>query len=170
MKRFIELAEARCSVRGYRSDPLPEELLNQVLEAGRLAPSACNLQPWHVMVVREQEQRDALSEAYSRDWVWQAPVLLVVCVDTQTAWKRGDGKSYADVDGSILMDHMTLCATDLGLGTCWIGAFDAPLLRERLGLPEGIEPLAMTPLGYPDAEPRPKKRKALDEFVHQERW
>jgi nitroreductase len=81
-----------------------------------------------------------------------------------------DGKNYNDVDVAIVMDHLILAATDLGLGTCWIGAFDPDAAREVLGLPEGVEPVAFTPLGYPADEPRPKRRVALSELVRYETW
>lgn len=167
---FLELAASRVSVRGYTSAPLADGDVEKVLEAGRLAPSAANRQPWHFIVVREEAQRRALGEAYTKEWFLQAPVILVVCVEPGKAWKRSDGKSYADVDGAIAMDHMTLCAADLGLGTCWIGAFDAAKVRAALGLPEGVEPLAMTPLGRPADAGRPKTRKALSEIVRHEKW
>lgn len=167
---FIMLARRRGSIRGYTSQPVEDDLLRQVLEAGRLAPSAANQQPWHFIVVRDEARRRALGEAYSRDWFWKAPVILAVCIEPDRAWTRMDGKNYACVDGAIAMDHMTLCATELGLGTCWIGAFDPAKVKAVLGLPEGVEPLAMTPLGHPAAVPRPKQRKEAADVVHEEHW
>ena len=167
---FLELARARNSIRGYLPDPVDDTLLSKVLEAGRLAPSAANRQPWHFIVVREPEQKEALREAYDRQWFMSAPVVIVVCVELDSAWQRSDGVNYAMVDGAIAMDHITLCAADLGLGTCWIGAFDPETLRRTLALPGHIEPMAMTPLGYPDAEPRPKDRKPAESVIHWEQW
>jgi len=86
------------------------------------------------------------------------------------AWKRRDGKNYAEVDATIAMDHLILAATNEGLGTCWIGAFDPLAAREILGLPEDAEPIAFTPLGYPADSPRAKKRKSLKELVSYEGW
>ena len=168
--RFIELARRRASIRRYRTDPVPDEHLDAVIEAARLAPSACNRQPWSLVVIREEGARKRLIDAYPRRWFVDAPVIIALCTDPGNAWKRKDGKNYADVDGAIAMDHLTLCAADLGLGTCWIGAFDPPVLRDLLNLPEGIEPLALTPLGVPDETGRPKKRKAAREFLHWETW
>lgn len=167
---FLNLVHKRASIRGYEPTPVPDADLEKILEAGRLAPSAANYQPWHFIVVKSEEQRRKLHDAYGRDWFWKAPVILVVCVEPSKAWTRLDGKNYAWVDGTIAMDHMTLCAADLGLGTCWVGAFDPAKVRAILGLPEGVEPVAMTPLGKAAAEPQPKKRKALDEIVHYEKW
>ncbi len=167
---FLELVQKRSSVRGYDPSPIADEDVNQVIEAGRLAPSAANQQPWHFIVTRGEATRRELREAYGKDWFCKAPVILTVCVEPSKAWTRHDGKNYAFVDGAIAMDHMTLCATDLGLGTCWIAAFDPAKLRRILNLPDGIEPVAMTPLGRPAAPVLPKRRKATDEIVHRDRW
>lgn len=167
---FLELALKRSSVRAYTTDPVPEDLLQKVLEAGRIAPSAANFQPWHFIVVRDPAIQRALGDAYAKTWFWQAPVIIVVCVETARAWTRFDGKNFAWVDGAIAMDHMTLCATDLGLGTCWVGAFDATKVKKTLGIPEGVEPVAMTPLGKAANAPAPKKRKELKDILHQEKW
>ena len=83
----------------------------------------------------------------------------MVCVEPHKAWTRQDGKNYAAVDGAIAMDHMTLCATDLGLGTCWVGAFDPATVRKILGLPDGIEPLIMTPFGKTRGGHSPEETK-----------
>jgi nitroreductase len=167
---FLELVNKRASIRAYATTPVGEADLEAVLEAGRLAPSAANKQAWHFIVVREPVRRAELGHAYPREWFWKAPAILVVCVEPAKAWVRSDGKNYADVDGAIAMDHMTLCAADRGLGTCWIGAFDPARLRRVLGLPEGVEPLAMTPLGKPAEPGRAKSRKAVAEVVRHERW
>ncbi|NTU41965.1 MAG: nitroreductase [Nitrospirales bacterium] len=159
---FLQLVHQRASVRNYSAAPIKDELVNEVLEAGRLAPSAANFQPWHFIVVRDEEQKKILREAYSKDWFWKAPILIVVCIEPAKAWTRMDGKNYAMVDGAIAMDHMTLCAADHGLGTCWIAAFDPAKVKAALNLPDGIEPLVMTPLGKPDGQPAPKKRKAIE--------
>jgi nitroreductase len=83
---------------------------------------------------------------------------------------RSDGKNYGDVDAAIVMDHLTLAAADLGLGTCWVGAFDPVAAREVLGIPEQVDPIAFTPLGYPADQPRAKKRKDLDDLVKHNHW
>lgn len=167
---FLDLVKQRYSVRGYTDAPVEEVLLNKVLQAGQQAPSAANRQPWHFVVVREKAKREAMLKAYAREWFSAAPVIIVVCVEPGSAWTRMDGKNYADVDGAIAMDHMTLCAASLGLGTCWIGAFNPDVVRTLLALPGGVEPLAMTPLGYPDAEAKRPGRKTLEEIIHYDRW
>jgi nitroreductase len=167
---FLELARRRFSVRAYRATEIEESKLQSVLEAGRLAPSAANRQPLGFVVVRGEAQRHALGEAYPHEWFWKAPAVIVVCIEPARSWVRVDGKNYADVDGAIAMDHMTLCAADLGLGTCWIGAFDPVKAKRVLCLPDGVEPLAMTPLGYPAEPSRAKSRKMASALVHRESW
>ena len=169
--KFIDLARTRYSVRSYAARPVAEDDLNTILEAARLAPSANNAQPWYFIVVRGEDARRAVARAYPRDWFRSAPVIIVVCSEPSAAWVRRDGKNYSEVDAAIAMDHITLCAADLGLGTCWIAAFDPVTLSEALGLPAHVSPVVMTPLGYPtDSPPARKSRKPLPEIVHYERW
>lgn len=168
---FLELAAKRYSVRDYRDTPVDESAIDAVLETGRLAPSACNNQPWCFIVITGAERREAMRAVYDRDWFVSAPVQIAVCIDTERCWKRGfDGKSFGFVDAAIAMDHMTLAATELGLGTCWVGAFDPRAAREVLALPPHVEPVVLTPLGYPAASAPEKRRKALGEIVWRERW
>ena len=111
--------------------------------------------------------------AYAREWFWRAPVILAICVLPGEAWTRAyDGQNFAMVDGALALDHMTLAAAEAGLGTCWIGAFDPAAARDILGLPDGVEIVGLTPLGFPDAEPhpRPRSRRPLGETVMKERW
>lgn len=167
---FSELVKARYSVRGYRPDPVEEDKLWQVLEAARLAPSAANRQPFQFIVIRTAGREAELTRIYQQKWFVQAPLVICVCAVRAQSWVRRDGKPYMDVDATIAMDHLILAATELGLGTCWIAAFDPATTREVLGLPEGVEPIAFTPLGYPAAQPRPKERKPLSDLVRYERW
>ena len=162
---FYEVIKNRRSVRTYRPDPVPEDQLARVLEAARLAPSACNIQPLALYVIRDPKLRASLLAAYGQKWFVEAPVIICACAREQDAWKRGDGKCYADVDVAIAMDHLILAAAAEGLGTCWIGAFKPECLRDLLELPPDLQPIAMTPLGVPAEEPGPRPRKALDELV-----
>ncbi len=167
---FAELVRRRYSVRAYKRDPVPEAALARVLEAARLAPTAANRQPFRVLVIRTEGRKEELGRMYQRSWFVEAPLLLaVVCLPAE-AWVRRDGKSYADVDAAIAMDHLVLAATAEGLGTCWVGAFDPAAAREILALPAGVEPIAFSPLGFPADQPPEKKRKALAELVRRERW
>lgn len=168
---FSRVIASRYSVRDYRRTEIPEDVLNSVLQAFVMAPTAANRQSMGVVVVRTEGREAELRRVYAADWFVQAPVVLVACAVTSGCWvRRSDGKSYADVDVAIAMDHMVLAATNLGLGTCWIGAFDPAAAREVLALPEGVEPIAMTPLGYPADEAPPKRRKAFEALVHYDRW
>ncbi|MFA8436213.1 MAG: nitroreductase family protein [Marinifilaceae bacterium] len=170
--KFNELIQKRYSVRSYSNKEVEEEKLIQVLEAGRLAPSAVNNQPWHFVVIRQKENRENFASIYHREWFREAPVYMVICGDHEKAWHRkADNKDHCDVDISIAVDHMTLQATELGLGTCWICNFDPNLCREYLKLPDHIEPIAILSLGYPATDSIPeKKRKSLNEIVHWEKF
>ena len=167
---FSELIKTRYSVRGYKSDAVEDEKLNAVLEAARVAPTAANRQPFHIIVIHTAGRQDELRRMYDRDWFVEAPLIVVVCGEESKAWVRHDKANYGVVDAAIVMDHLILEATNQGLGTCWIGAFDAEATREILGVPDNIDPIVMSPLGYPNAEPRGTSRKPLDEIVRYERW
>jgi nitroreductase len=168
MSFFMELAKKRYSVRSYQNKEVEEPILLKVLEAGILAPSACNNQPLAFIVARKEETRKALLAAYERPWLSQAPVILALCCNVSQSWRRSDGKNFGDVDAAIAMDHITLAAAEAGLGTCWIGNFKTEEVRRVLKLPQNVEPVVLTPLGYPASQPPVKKRKTLGEIVHWE--
>ena len=168
--QFSELVQKRYSVRSYKPDPVGDNELNQVLEAARLAPTAANRQPFQLIVIHTAGREAELRQIYDRSWFVQAPVVICACGIPAEAWVRRDGKSYCDVDVAIAMDHLILAAADLGLGTCWIGAFDPVAARDVLRLPDNVEPIAFTPLGYPADQPGPKRRKSLSELVRYEHW
>ncbi len=167
---FLELAAQRYSVRAYKTDPVEEDKLNRVLEAARLAPTAANRQPFKLIVIHTAGRETELKRIYDRPWFVQAPIVICACGIAEQAWVRRDSHNYRDIDVAIAMDHLILAAFDLGLGACWIAAFDPVATREVLALPANAQPLVFTPLGYPDDQPRPKKRKALSEIVAYERW
>ena len=167
---FWELARKRYSVRAYKPDPVEDDKLQKVLEAARLAPTACNLQPFQLIVLNTKGREAELRRIYSGSWFVQAPIVICVCGIPSQSWVRQDGKNYCDVDVTIAMDHLILAAADLGLGTCWIGAFNPNAAREVLSLPDNVEPVAFTPLGYPDDQPGYKGRKSIDKLVRYEHW
>lgn len=160
----------RYSVRGYTADPVDDETLAKVLEAARRAPTAANKQAFRVVVVHTRGREEELARVYGRRWFTQAPLVLGVVAVPGEAWRRMDDKPYAEVDATIAMDHMVLAATALGLGTCWVAAFDPEAAREVLGLPADVEPVAFTPLGYPDKPSANTDRRPLAELVRYERW
>jgi nitroreductase len=166
----METIAARFSVRAYRPDPVDDETLARVLEAGRLAPTAANRQPFRVIVLHTKDREKELARVYGPQWFSQAPLVLAVVALPGEAWRRMDGKHYADVDAAIVMDHMILAAASVGLGTCWIAAFDPSAARDVLGLPDEAEPIAFTPLGYPAQGAGAKKRRPLETLVRYERW
>ena len=164
-----ELVATRYSVRGYDATrPVPAEILERVLDAGRFAPSAKNLQPWKFLLVSSPEMLEKIRPCYSQEWFRQAPHILIVTGDRNAAWVRpSDGWNSLETDMAIAMDHLILAAHAEGLGTCWISAFNPVMLRDVLGLKPHEELFAITPLGYasPDGATRPKTRKPLDEVV-----
>ena len=166
----FEAIDSRYSVRGYKADPVSDEALQQVLEAARQAPTACNKQPFRIVVIHTTGREEELRRLYDRSWLVQAPLVLAVIAVPGEAWRRADGKLYEEVDATIAMAHMVLAATALGLGTCWIADFDSAAVREVLALPDDVEPTALTPLGYPDKGRTATGRRPLDELVKYERW
>jgi nitroreductase len=167
---FTDLIQTRYSVRAYRSDPVEEDKLQRVLEAARLAPTAANRQPFQLIVIHTAGREEELGQIYQREWFTQAPLLICACGWPERAWVSKEGVNYLYVDAAIVMDHLILAATDLGLGTCWVAAFDREKARQILGLPDDVTTIAMTPLGYPADRPKAKVRKDLSELVRHERW
>ena len=165
---FFELIKKRYSVRAYQSKPIEDEKLQKVLDAARMAPTAANRQPFRFIVIHNKGRESELRRVYNREWFFKAPIVVCACAVPDGAWTRSDGKNYSDVDTTIAMDHLILAATDQGLGTCWVAAFDPSAAREVLGLSDNEEPIAFTPLGYPADEPKPKKRKALSDLTRYE--
>ncbi len=171
---FLELAKKRYSCRKYDTRPVEKEKIDLILEAGRIAPSAVNLQPWHIIVIREKKALKQFHQVYHREWFREAPVVMVICGDHDKSWKRSDGKDHCDIDAAIAIDHMTLQAAELDLGTCWICNFKKDLTSEILGLPKNFEPIAILPVGYPldiaDPDRHSAKRKPLTEIVSYEKY
>ncbi len=169
---FIKLAKQRYSCRKYKSTVVEEEKLNKVLEAGRIAPSAVNYQPWIFVVVKDKNL-EQLRTCYHRDWFDTAPVYIVLCANHKQSWKRYDKKDHADIDVSIAADHITLAATSLGLASCWVCNFDKDKVIETLNLTADYEPVVILSLGYPDDKVNEnrhdKKRKPLEEIVFYEK-
>jgi nitroreductase len=166
----FEAITRRYSVRGYTDEPVADEDLQRVLEAGRRAPTAANRQPFRILVARTSGRTDALAQVYGRQWFTQAPLVLGVVAVPDEAWRRVDGRLYDDVDATIAMDHMILAATALGLGTCWIAAFDPEAARKVFDLPGEVDLIALTPLGHPAKAPAQTDRKPLAELVRYDHW
>jgi nitroreductase len=141
------------------------EKLAQILEAVRLAPTAVNFQPFKLVVIETKGREGDLQKIYHREWFSQAPLVIGVCIIKDKCWVRNDHKSFGDVDAAIVMDHLILAATALGLGTCWVGAFDPVAAKKVLGLADELEPVVFTPLGYAADRTFKRVRKPLEELV-----
>lgn len=171
MSAFKDLIQKRYSVRRFSDKPVEQDKLDQVLEAGRLAPTATNAQPQRIYVVRSTEKLEALRSVTKM--TYKAPVVLAVCYDADTVW-HNRWESWRDYnsgeqDAAIVADHMQLMATELGLGTLWARGFDAKAVSEALGLPESSHLVMLLDLGYPAEESKPsahhEDRKPLSETV-----
>jgi len=169
---FEKLIQNRYSCRHYSDQIIEDSVLTKVLEAARLAPTASNRQPFQIIIIQTKGQSEELLKVYPRDWFVQPPLILSVCCEPEIGWRRKkyDDESYAVVDAAIVVDHITLQAADLGLGTCWIGDFDPQAARDFLRLPDEVTPVAFTPLGYPLDQPNPKRRKDLKDLVRYDTW
>jgi nitroreductase len=171
---LYQAMRTRRSVRKYLAKPIPEEVLNRVLDAARIAPSGSNRQPTRLILATEGEmKRELVPYCHNQGFVAEAPVVVIAC-GRDLQYNRGEWmERYAMlVDVSIAVDHLTLAARAEGLGTCWIGSFNGPALKEFLRLPADWEVVALTPLGYPEGNPfsEPQGRIPLNEFVMWNTW
>jgi len=167
----LDAIRTRKSVRKYLNKVVEKEKLLAVLEAGRLAPSASNRQEWRFVVVSDREAKRKLAEAAnSQSFVGEASIVIVACAETDDHVMRC-GQACYPIDVAIALDHITLAAVELGLGTCWIGAFDENEVKQILDIPAEIRVVALLPLGYPsDSSVANKKRLPFNEIVKYEQW
>ena len=159
----------RRSIRHYKDKPVEREKLKKVLEAGRLAPSAGNMQEWKFIVVSDKNTREKLAMAAHSRFVGEAPLVIVACA-TITDCVLESGQLAYPMDVAIAVDHMTLKAVEEGLGTCWVGDFDERKVKEALNIPDDVRVVTLLTLGYPKYVPGPRKRKKLEEIVAYEKW
>ena len=167
---FYKLIKNRESIRDYDPDkPVNESVLNRILEAGRLAPSAANRQPLTFVVVSSKEKLEEVRECYHREWFKQAPQILVIVGDKSKSWVRSyDDYNSIETDLAIAMDHMILAAENEGVGTCWIIAYNYQKLAKAISLKDNEVIYCITPLGYPHdgfQKKGNKVRKPLEEVV-----
>ncbi len=166
---FTRVITGRESIRSYDpTRPLDKAVLERILDAGRIAPSAANRQPWRFVVVSSREVLMQVRRSYQKPWFQDAPHILVVTGRTSEAWSRQDGWNSIETDLTIAMDHIVLAAENEGVGTCWVAAFEPAVLRSALGLGPDDRVYFMTPLGYPRpgfAKKGQKQRKTLAEVV-----
>ena len=171
---FYEVIRTRRSVRAYKADAIPKDMLARVLNAARIAPSGSNRQPTRFLLVRDGKCKQALAPlCHGQRFVAEAPVVVVAC-GRDIQYNRGGymGEMAMLVDVAIAFDHLTLAARAEGLGTCWIGSFDNDGIKRLLNVPEDFQVVALTPLGYPQGDPfvETTDRLPLGKLVHEEAW
>jgi nitroreductase len=178
---FIDVIKSRSSIRSYDKKEIDDEKINYVLECARLAPSWVNKQCWHFIVVRDNKNIKNISNAtLINRWLRNAPCIIVACADPKKSGTHNN-MNYFLVDVAIAMEHLILAATDLGIGTCWIGEFNEKKIKKILGVPDKIKVVALSPLGYPASNKRiiaratkiitrSNQRKTVDEITHLEKW
>jgi len=167
---YTELVHQRESVRNYDpSRPVETEILEKILDAGRVAPSACNIQPWKFLLISSAVMLDKVKACYNREWFKEAPHILVIIGLRDLAWKRSyDGYNSIETDVAIAMTHIILAAENEGVGTCWIAAYDPAMLRKTLNLDDKQLVFGITPLGYPKTGYKKnnlKNRKPSEEII-----
>ena len=168
---FSELVKKRYSARKYKPKKVEREKLLKILEAGRVAPTANNSQPQRLLVLEKEESLEKLKKTSK---TFDAPLAIIVCADHEETWKRSyDGKDSADIDASIITDHMMLQAEELGLGSVWVCSFDPEILRKEFKIPSHVEPVNILIIGYPEGNApsenrHDKTRKRIEETVFYE--
>lgn len=167
----MEAIRKRKSVRKYLNKKVEEDKLFAVLEAGRLAPSASNRQEWRFIIVRDQSSKKKLAEAANnQSFIAEAPIVIAACAETDEHVMTC-GQACYPIDVAIALDHITLAAVELGLGTCWIGAFDEKKVKQILEIPSEIRVVALMPLGYPyDSSVANKNRLSMSEISKYEQY
>lgn len=171
---IFQVFRDRRSIRKYKDTPVEPEKINQILDAARLAPSWKNLQCWRFLVLTDADRRAKVLEGFHADnpgtkAIAAAPVILVVCGNPAES-DIENGIEYYAVDVAIAFEHVCLAAHALGLGTCWMGWYDEDLLKRTLGIPQDMRIVGISPLGYPDQEPKARPRKELSEIVYYNSW
>jgi nitroreductase len=165
---FNDLAKQRYSVRKYKSVKVEEEKIQKILEAGRVAPTAKNLQPQRFLVITDEKELEKFNKVTRHHG---APLVIVICSDRETAWVRPyDSKDMMDIDATIATDHMMMAAQDMGLGSCWITYFDPEGLKKEFNIPDNLEAINILAIGYADDNPKSPDRhdtmrKPLEEMV-----
>ncbi len=165
----FDAIRTRRSVRKFSEDLVEREKIMNIFEAARLSPSALNRQPWHFILISKQETIDKIN--YACNQTWNAPYMVVACVDPSLSYIREDGEEYWKMDLAISMHSLMLAAWELGLGTCWVAAFNESDVKRFLDIPEDIRIMAVSPLGYPAEQKKAvSNRKKIQEIIHYENW
>jgi nitroreductase len=169
---LFKAIDTRQSIRSFTRQKVSDEDVTKIIDAARRAPSAGNIQPWEFVIVRKPENKRRLAAvAGYQEFIAEAPVVVVVCADERMSG-RGYGSRgvnlYCIQDTAAATENMLLAACALGLGTCWVGAFNERSVRSILRTPEGVRPVAIVPIGHPAGQPQPRYRRRLEEITHHE--
>ncbi|MFZ5645305.1 MAG: nitroreductase family protein [Bacillota bacterium] len=170
----IEAIKTRSSYRRYKEDAVSRDLLEYVIDAARLAPSWHNKQGWYFIVITDDSRKmvgSALPDTNpAKNALGQAPVIIILCADPEQSGNV-EGKAYYLVDAACAMENLMLAAIDKGLGTCWVaGDLDEGFLKKTYNIPDNIRVVAVTPLGYPAYQPKPRPRKSIQEITFSNEW
>ena len=155
---LLDVIFRRRSIRRYESEAVPDEVLKNILEAGRLAPSGDNLQPWHFIVITDPEIKRRLSTGTWRRFIKDSAFTIAGCGDKNSKWST--------VDVAIALENMVLAAEAQGVGSCWIGAFEEADIKQLLAIPDNLKVVALVSFGYPAEKPSPRNKKTIDEIIH----
>lgn len=169
----MEAIKGRRSIRKFKDKTVGKEIIQDLLNAARMAPSAGNLQARDLIVVSNKITRHKLTQAaMGQTFIEQAPVVVVVAANIERSSRiyGSRGELYSIQDATASIENILLAAHSMGLGTCWVGAFNEDAVREILGIPDKILPVAIIPVGYPDEQPKMPPGIAIDRLVHQETW
>ena len=166
----LDVIRNRGSIRNYKDEQINKGDLSKILESARLSQSAANRQPWQFVVVNEKSMKKKLSRAANnQQFVGKAATVIVCLADPSVSARVGQFDGFL-IDLAISIENMVLTAWDLGIGSCWIGAFWEDEVKELLGIPSNLRVISLLALGYPDQEPRSKSRKDLNEIVYFEKY
>ena len=170
----LEAIKGRRSIRAFKSQAVSTEIVERLIDAARWAPSAGNIQPWEFIIVKNPEiKRNLAKAALNQSFIEEAPVVIVVCADeirsSQGYGVRGK-TLYCIQDTAAATQNIHLAAYSLGLGTCWVGAFNEEEARKILEIPEGVRPVAIIPVGYPAEKPPARNRRPLNQIIHYEKF
>jgi nitroreductase len=171
---IFQVIRDRRSIRKYKDTPVERENIEQILDAARLAPSWKDMQCWRFLVLDDAEKRAKVLAAFPDDnpgkkAIAMAPVVIVVCADPRESGVE-NGIEYYIADTAIAFEHLCLAAHALGLGTCWMGWYNEEQIKRALAIPDDIRIIGITPLGYPDQEPKARPRKELPEIAYFNEW
>ncbi|AGK60772.1 Nitroreductase [Archaeoglobus sulfaticallidus PM70-1] len=173
MTDCLDVIFNRVSIRKFRKEKVPDDILLEILKAGNSAPSAGNLQARDFIVVRDEKMKVEIAKAsLNQMFIAEAPVVIVVCANYPRSMRvYGErGKFYAEQDATAAVENMLIAATALGLGCVWVGAFHEELISSLLGIPDHARPVAIIPIGYPDEKPEKRRRYPIQELTHWEKW